>query len=231
MAAVDDPDVLGTLPLFQGLAPAQLAHLNELLHRRTVPAGASLMLAEQPGEVAYLILSGTVKIHVEQANGKDVILGIRGRGEIVGEMSLVDRQGRSASVVTLEDCTLLWLDRRSFETCLQTMPVLSINLVRMLACRLRLATAQIQALAALDLYGRVARALLSLAEEYGEPAPDGGTLIPLRLTQSDLAGLVGASRVRVNEVMVAYKRRKYLTVDAQYRITVHNPGALAKRCQ
>jgi CRP/FNR family transcriptional regulator, cyclic AMP receptor protein len=231
MAAVDDPSVLGTLPLLQGLAPVQLAQLNAVLHRRTVPAGTPLMLAEQPGEVAYLILSGTVKIHVEQANGMDVILGIRGRGEIVGEMSLVDRQGRSASVVTLEDCTLLWLDRPSFETCLQTMPVVSINLVRLLARRLRLATAQIQALAALDLYGRVARALLSLAEEYGEPAPGGGTLIPLRLTQSDLAGLVGASRVRVNEVMVAYKRRKYLSVDAQYRITVHNAAALARRCQ
>jgi CRP/FNR family cyclic AMP-dependent transcriptional regulator len=161
----------------------------------------------------------------------DVILGIRGRGEIVGEMSLVDRQGRSASVVTLEDCTLLWLDRPSFETCLQTMPPLSTNLVRLLARRLRLANAQIQALAALDLYGRVARQLLSLAEEYGEPSPSGGILIPLRLTQSDLAGLVGASRVRVNEVMVAYKRRKYLSVDASYRITVHNAAALARRCQ
>ena len=82
------------------------------------------------------------------------------------------------------------------------MPALSYNLLRIVARRLRLATAQIQALATLDLHGRVARQILALAEECGSTGQNGTMTIPLRLTQSDLAEMVGASRVRVNEVIV-----------------------------
>ena len=64
--------------------------------------------------------------------------------------------------------------------------------------RLRLANAHVRALAAVDVTGRIDAQLLALAREYGESSPEGGTLIPLPLTQSDLAALVGASRVRVN---------------------------------
>jgi CRP/FNR family transcriptional regulator, cyclic AMP receptor protein len=231
MVAVQDPNMLGSMLLFDGLTPEQLSTINGLLRRRTVPARKSLMLIEDAGEAAYLILSGTVKIYLDQADGTELTLALLGPGEIVGEMSLVERRGRSASVVTQEDCTLLVLDRQMFERCLQTMPVMAINLVRLLARRLRLANAQIQAMGTLDVYGRVARQILAFADEYGESRGDGKILIPLRFTQSDMASFVGASRVRVNQVMVAYKRSRYITVDDAYRITVHNAAALTARCQ
>ena len=99
----------------------------------------------------------------------------------------------------------------------------------MLARRLRLADAQIQSLAALDVYGRVARQLLAFAQEYGEEQSDGSTLIPLRLTQSDLADLTGATRVRVNQVLVDYKERGYISAGPDHRFTIHNREALARR--
>jgi CRP/FNR family cyclic AMP-dependent transcriptional regulator len=201
MPAVSDSQSLSTIPLFRGLTSDELNRINALLHRKTFPAGMSLFTAEQPGEVAYLIVSGTVKVAAEQADGSIVILAIRGPGEIVGELSLIDNAGRSASVSTLEESTLLWIDRVAFQACLQAIPPLAYNLLEILARRLRLASAQIQALATQDLYGRVARQLLALAEAYGQPAAADGTLIPLHLTQSDLAGLVGASRSRVNQVL------------------------------
>ena len=231
MPAVDDPSTLSLLPLFQGLPLEHLAAINERLYRRTVPAGTTLMMAEDPGDVAYIIQSGTVKIHVEQTDGSDVILALRGRGEILGEMSILNRQGRSASVLTIEQCSMLRWDRASLVTSLETMPLLTLNLARLLSRRLRHATDKIQALAALDLPGRVARQILAFADEYGEPLEKGALLIPLRLPQSDLAGLVGASRERVNEAMVDFKRRGYITVDERWRITVHNRAALAQRCQ
>ena len=63
------------------------------------------------------------------------------------------------------------------------------------------------------------------------PAPDGGIRIPIRLTQNDMAGMVGASRVSVNKVLVHYKERKYISIDPASRITVHDQAALAQRCQ
>jgi CRP-like cAMP-binding protein len=185
----------------------------------------------EPGEVAYVILEGTVKIHVETADGGEVILVILGSGEIVGELSVVDSLGRSANVVTMEESIICWIDRSTFWQWMDTMPVMMHNLVRILSRRIRLANAQIQSLASLDVYGRVARQLLAFAQEYGEKLPNGDILIPIRLTQSDIAGMIGATRVRVNQVLVAYRQRGHISVDHNYRITVHNTEALIQRAQ
>jgi CRP/FNR family cyclic AMP-dependent transcriptional regulator len=231
MPAVPDPKTLGAMPLFHGLTLEQLTWLNHHLHRTTFPAGSHLFTAEQPGDVVYIILSGTVKIHVEQEDGSDVIVAFRGPGDPIGEMSLLDRAGRSASVTTVEDATLVWMNRASFQECLQTMPALSYNLLQILARRLREATEQIQALAAQDVNGRVARLLLVFVQVRGQTTPGGSVLIPLRLTQSDIADCVGASRVHVNKILGTYKRRKYISVDPNYRITVHDQAALAQYCR
>ena len=153
-----------------------------------------------------------------------------GPGEVVGEMGAVEEQGRSASVVTLEQTNVIWLSRNLFRECLLSMPTMTYNLVRILSRRLRLADAHIQSLASLDVYGRVARQLLSFAQEYGEKTGEGDILIPIRLTQNDLADLVGASRVRVNQVLGHYKEKKYISTTPAHRFVVHDTEALLQRC-
>ncbi len=231
MTEVPAPSALGQLSLFHDLTPAELARVHALLHGRTFPAGTTLMSVDQPGEVAYIILHGTLKIHVEQAGGTNVILAILGPGEVVGELSLVTGPGRSATVVTMEESAVLWMGRTDFTTCLRTVPTMAFNLATILARRLRLANEQIQALATLDVYGRVARQLLAFAQAYGQPTTTGDVLIPLHLSQSDLADLVGASRVRVNQVLGAFRQRQAISTDRQARITIHQPAALAQYCQ
>ncbi len=231
MLTESERNLLHEVDLFDGLMPEQSVAISMLLQRKTFPAGTNLMSIEQPGEVVYIILSGTVKIHVEQADGTDVIIAILGAGDTVGEMSLLDSAGRSANVITQEESTLLWLDRSAFQQCLRTAPVITYNLVRTLSSRLRLANEQIQALATLDVYGRVARQLLAFAQKYGKADAAGNIVIPIRLTQSDIAGLVGASRERVNGAIVHFKSRRYISIDQNFRITVHNLEALAKRCR
>ena len=207
-----------------------MAKLNDYMRSTTFPAGTNIITVEQPGEVTYVVLEGTLKIHVEQADGSDVILAILGAGEVVGEMSMVDHLGRSANVVTMEPSRLCWLDRATFWECMATMPTMNYNLVFLMSRRLRLANAQIQSLATLDVFGRVARQLLAFAHEYGSATGQGDVVIPMHLTQSDLAAMIGATRVRVNQVLVDFKERKYISVDQNYRITVHNQDALAQRC-
>lgn len=231
MPGVSDASQLGKILLFNGLSPTELERVNDLLHSRQVPAGTNIITVAEPGEVAYIILEGTVKIHVETADGGEVILVILGSGEIVGELSVVDSLGRSANVVTMEESTICWIDRSTFWQWMDTMPVMMHNLIRILSRRIRLANAQIQSLASLDVYGRVARQLLAFAQEYGDKQPNGDMLIPIRLTQSDIAGMIGATRVRVNQVLVAYRQRGHISVDHNYRITVHNTEALLQRAQ
>jgi CRP/FNR family cyclic AMP-dependent transcriptional regulator len=146
-------------------------------------------------------------------------------------MCLLDAAGHSATVATIEPCSLLWVDGATFRSWLQTIPLLTFNVAVILSRRLRVATAQIEALAALDVYGRVAYQLLALATEYGRPTAEGTVRLPFRLTQSDLASMVGASRPRVNAVMGLYARHGYLVSDADARITVLDREALAQRCQ
>lgn len=224
-------DDLADISLFHNLNEEQLDWLRQRLHPMSVPAGSSIITANQPGEVVYIILSGTVKIHTEQADGTDVIIALLGANDTVGEMSLLDSGGRSANVVAIEHTQLLWMDRQNFERANAEIPQLARNLNRILAGRLRMANEQIQALASLDVYGRVARQILAFADTYGRPEADGSILIPIRLTQSDIADLVGASRKRVNQVMVTYKRRGDIVVTPQGTIVVRNMDALRERCR
>lgn len=232
MAAVEDPSTLGLLELFQGLPPEQLSELNGLLRSSVIPAGTHFITAEQPGEVVYVVLEGTVKIYVSQEDGREVILAFLGPGDTVGEMSLVDSAGRSANVMTTERSRLVWMDRASFQTCLRAMSPLANNLIRLLANRLRFANEQIQALCTLDVPGRVARQILALADRYGSPRPGekagGQVAIPLRLTQSDLGEIVGASRERVNQVIVEFKQKGFLSVESDHRIRVLDRRGLAR---
>jgi CRP/FNR family cyclic AMP-dependent transcriptional regulator len=192
-----DPATLSRISLFRGMPTRELERLAPLLHEKNFPAGASVLTAEQPGEAIYIIIEGSVKIHLFTPDGAEVILAVLGPGEIVGEMSLADSLGHSANVTTLEESAFLWMDRRTFRSGVEGSTVLGRNLADVLSRRLRLANAHLLSLATLDVPGRVASQLLALAHEYGEEASD-GVLIPIALTQADLAALVGASRVRVN---------------------------------
>jgi CRP/FNR family cyclic AMP-dependent transcriptional regulator len=223
-------NILGAIPLFEGLDNNDLNWLGARARRRVFTAGANIITAEQPGEAVYIILHGTVKIHVEQVDGRDVVLAILGTGDTLGEMSLIDSSGRSASAITLEDSLLLWMDKSAFQEALRQFPAVAQNLVRILSARVRLANELIQALATLDVYGRVARQLLAFAEKYGR-AEGESVLIPIHLTQSDIADLVGASRKRVNQVMVAFREQELVSFNASGKIVVLNRARLMKYCR
>lgn len=225
----DTRNLLADIELFAGLIPTQLDWIAQRAHRRVFEAGRNVLTIEQPGEAVYIILHGTVKIHIEQGE-RDVILSILGAGDLLGEMSLIDSIGRSASAVTLEDSLMLWMDKATFSYMLDNFPPVARNLVRILSARVRLSDQLIQALATLDVNGRVARQLLAFAEKYGR-AKDNTTQIRIVLTQSDIADLVGASRKRVNQTMVLFKEQGLIDTDPEGRIAIKNGEGLARFCR
>ncbi|MCS6841605.1 MAG: Crp/Fnr family transcriptional regulator [Roseiflexus sp.] len=220
--------VMATLDLFHGLTPDDLARVAPALRYVTRAAGATLITVEEPGEQVFIICNGVVKVHVIQPDGRDIVLALLGAGQILGEMSLVDGFPASASALALEPCTLLAIERRAFEHLLRTIPALAYNLALILSRRLRRANLHLQAMLTLDLRTRVVRQLLLLAHEFGQPTTDGGLRLPLRLTQSDLADLVGASRFRVNQALIELRQRGIIATDASHRLIVRDYHELAR---
>lgn len=217
-------DFLRSSPLFRHLSDDEIEAIAPSWHYKSVPNNTILMSPEEPGDVVYMLILGSVKI-VSEGSGGDVVLGLRGAGELLGEISLVDNRGRSATVVTIEPSELLWAERLDLIRAIEVSPRLMHNLACIMSSRLRLATAQIRALAQMDVRGRLARQLLALADDCGLPQRK-GILIPLRVTQGDLAGMVGASRVSVNQILAGWKDQKILVDKPNHRILILDRVAL-----
>ena len=224
-----DAPRLGDLPLFRGLSDVEIGELLGHSGTGKVPPRTQLMSIGQPGDLIYVLLRGTVRVQTEQSDGTVVILGYLGPGDVVGEMGVLESAGRSATVTTTEACRYIWFDRSAFRAALETSPRLAFNLMGVLSRRLRLANDRIQSMARNDVAGRVAHQLLGLADAFGSEEPDGSVRIELRLTQTDLADLVGASREHVNRVLGDLAGVGLVTADAKHRFTVHDPEALERR--
>ena len=213
---------LEKLPLFQDLTADQIEQAHQVLHLKRVKAGVTLMLEDQPGDLVYIVAEGSLKI-CGRFGDNETLIALRGPGEVVGEMSVLDGMNRSANVVVQEESLLFWIGRTDFWSILWEMPPLSYNLMRLLTQRVRVMTAQVQAMSSLDMQGRLARQLILLAEEYGQPISVGevsGTLIPFRLKQIELAAMIGASREQVNKLLASWLRRGFIQRDGQRLIVV-----------
>ncbi len=218
-------DTLRTIELFAGLNHNQLMWLSARIHAQSFPAAVDLVIEGEPGEVVYFILSGTVKVFLPQLDGSQVTVNIEGPGDMIGELSAIDQAGRAASVVTLEPTQAAWISREHFLETLRTIPTANENLLRLLVARVRRTTSLIRAYAVLDVPGRIASQLLLLADLYGRKTAQ-GIYIPLCLMQNDIAELVGSSRKRANQVMVALRRDGLIQSDLTGHITLLHPDQL-----
>ena len=115
---------LETLPLFHDLTAEQIARAHTVLHLKRVKLGVTLILEDQPGDLVYIVAEGSLKICGHNGNC-DTLLALRGPGEVVGEMSVLDGLNRSASVVVQEDSLLFWISRTDFWSVLWEMPPIS----------------------------------------------------------------------------------------------------------
>jgi CRP/FNR family cyclic AMP-dependent transcriptional regulator len=188
--------VLKTVPLFASFPEDQLRMLSTLVTRKSASRSTTIMAGGDPTDSLYIVLSGRLKVMMSDAEGKEVILSILGAGEFFGEMGLIDDEPRSATVVTIEACELLSIAKRDFKKSLADNFEMAMAVMRGLVKRLREADRKIGSLALLDVYGRVARLLLDMAETV-----DGEKVVTKRLPKQDIAKMIGASREMVSRVM------------------------------
>lgn len=218
---------LAQVSLLGELSPRELDELSVSLRRRRYRKGEVILVQGEPGTTMYLIESGRVRIAATSAQGKEVILALRGPGEFFGEMALLDGEPRSADAIAHEASTLLLLERTDFKRYLEARPKLAIRMLAAISRRLRQSTQMVEDAAFLDVPGRLARVLLDLASSHGKQTEQ-GIVITSRLTQSELASMVGATRESVNKWLGSYERLGLLRRSGS-SITVLNPDLLRKR--
>lgn len=181
---------------------------------RAFPKNAVIINEGDRGDSLYIILTGKVKVYVSDDDGREMILDIYAPGDYVGEMAL-DGRPRSASVMTLEPTTCSVVTRDELRSAISANPDVAMGLIATLIDRARIATDNVKNLALMDVYGRVARLLLSLAKE------DGGKLVvPERMTQQDIADRVGASRDMISRIFKDLTIGGYVTIENR-TITIH----------
>ncbi|MDY0071567.1 MAG: cyclic nucleotide-binding domain-containing protein [Thauera sp.] len=187
---------LKTFPLFQGLEDAVLEEVAGLASMRRVARSQVVVTEGDRPDNVYFVLNGNLKVVVSDEEGREVILSILGQGEIFGEMGMFEEQPRSASVVAASAADLVVIRNADFRSIMRDNFEVSWRLMCMLASRLRNADRKIESLALMDVYGRVARLLMEMAEMHGDEL-----IVIRKISKQDIAKMIGASREMVSRVM------------------------------
>jgi CRP/FNR family cyclic AMP-dependent transcriptional regulator len=178
--------------------------------------GQTLFVAGDPGDGCYSVYEGLLKVSIVSPNGGERILSILGAGAVVGELSILDDSPRSASVIAVRDSRLLFVSRAAFDFVARDNPDVFRHLAILLARRLRDIDDNLAATGFLSLKGRVARALLGLAEAFGKDVGAGRILIRQKINQSDLAAMAGIARENVSRILQDWMRRSIVSRLAGY---------------
>ena len=206
------------------ISKSRFARVPEALSRplfvaarpRDLKVGEVLFAAGDDGDGCYLLDRGLLKVTVTSSLGEERIIAILGPGAVVGELSMIDERPRSASVVALNDCLLRFTSREAFAKFMATHPEAYQALVAILAFRLRQADEGLAATTFLSVKGRVARALVELADLVGTPSGAGQIVLHEKISLADLAAMAGVARENVSRVMSEWRRRNLVTGSTRY---------------
>lgn len=218
---------LKQVTLFAGLNEEALRELTGAIKRRTFRSSEVIFHRDDPGQVLYVIKEGKVKICLISPDGQEISLVVFGKGECFGELALLDGLPRSADAIAVEKVECYTLQRSDFHNTIMKNPRIAIQVLEVISKRLRNTNEQVEDLIFLDVYGRVAKKLVELSEAHGVRVED-GIRIEVRMTQQELASMVGASRESVNKVMGYFTDKQYISTD-KHRITLHRINDLKRR--
>lgn len=208
-------ELIRNVSIFNHLDPATAGDLERLGEAREYSAGAVVVGQDEPGDSLFVLVQGKVKVVLFGKQGREIILTIfKNPGDFFGEMSLLDDEPRSASVVAAEPSTLFVLSRAAFRAHVEAQPRTALRVLQELSRRLRQADRVIGNLALLDVWGRVAGKLRELARSEGVDAED-GIVLKDRPTQTEIASMVGTSRETVSRAISEFTRRGYIQASGK----------------
>ena len=218
MSIVSSLELIRRVPLFSMLTPLQGESVAAAVVKRRFKRGEAIVEQGKQSNALSIILTGRARVIATDARGREVILATMHPGDYVGEMSLIDNEPHSATVLAEIQTDALILGRLEFARCLPENGSMAYAVLKGLVQRLRQADRKIESLALLDVYGRVARALL----EFSVADNDGNAIIRDKVSRQDLAKMVGASREMVSRVMKDIEERGFIETRADGSVLVRN---------
>lgn len=217
-------ETLSQVPLLCGVSKPHLEFARDVILRREVAEGDVLLTEDETGQTLFLLMHGAFKITVRKGEST-VLLGLCGKGDLLGELSAIDGNARSATVTAHTPCVVGTVSAREFWHYLWPLEPVAMNMAHTLAARVRRLTAKVQAMATLGVRGRLAFQLVSLTRDHGSIMKGGVHQIPFGLTQAELAQMVGTSRVQVNQLMMTWSKNGFITAQRNM-IRIHHLEAL-----
>jgi CRP-like cAMP-binding protein len=218
----------GLVPFLRQLSTEDADALLARVRRRTIKPGTKLIRAGSAGDEVVLLLAGRVRLVAYGVDRREVVLALRGPGELIGEMAALGAGRRTATAIAVDEVEAGLLEASELREFLRERPDAAIVLIRMLVRRLSEATQDVIDLATQDSVGRLAKRLVELSAEHGKLA-SGGTRIELALTQDELARWTGATRETVSRALRLMRQLGWVATNRK-TITVLDPGALRERC-
>jgi CRP/FNR family transcriptional regulator, cyclic AMP receptor protein len=222
-------DVLKETPLFEALNEEDSSALRAGIINVHLDRGERLFSEGDAGDKLYIILEGKIKLTKAAPDGRENLLSVHGPGEMFGELSLFDPIPRTSSATAVTSARLAGLAHDDLRTWLSSRPEVAMHLLQALAQRLRRINDVKADLVFTDVPGRVAKALLDLADRFGVLTPE-GVQVNHDLTQEELAQLVGASRETVNKALADFTARGWIQLAAK-SVLVTDTDRLRKRAR
>lgn len=209
-----DDNLFANVPLFGALDENDQAELRDRMTETTLRRGETLFDEGDQGDRLYIVVEGKVKLGHTAPDGRENLIAVLGPGEMVGELTLFDPGPRTATATAVAQSRLLTLEHSALMGLLDTRPELAKHMLKALAQRLRRTNEALADLVFSDVPGRVAKALLDLADRFGQRT-DEGIHVPHDLTQEELAQLVGASRETVNKSLADFVSRGWIRLEGR----------------
>jgi CRP/FNR family transcriptional regulator, cyclic AMP receptor protein len=223
--------LLERAPLFSVLHTADLRVLAGKFHVVRYRRGDVIFREGEPAERLFLIGEGRVKLSTASPSGQELLIGVLGRGQIFGELEVIDRGPRAMDARAMEAAEVFAFDSDVFWTMLENRPPLARRLLELMARRLRRADQTSQDLVFFDAPTRLARRMLELAEEHGEHVGDGEAVqITVRVTQEEMAQMIGVTRESANRLIASLAGRGWVDWNDGYPI-IHKPEALLRQAR
>jgi CRP/FNR family transcriptional regulator, cyclic AMP receptor protein len=207
-------EVLARSGLLQGIDPAAAEAAAAQFEYVEIPRGRVVFHEGEPGDSLYIVLDGKIKLGRKSPDGRENLVAVLGPSDQFGELSLFDPGPRMSTATAVTDARLARMTKPALRTWITDRPEIAERLLHVIARRLRRTEHMLADLIFTDVPGRVAKALLQLAQRFGS-LENGNLRVTHDLTQEELAQLVGASRETVNKALADFAARGWLRLEGK----------------